>query len=186
MKKVILIFSMLLISKNINAEGVFDNTIFGVSFISQSVDIEVTTTGTVTESTDSGSGFGLYLDKYYKKKFRFNSTLSYIGYDTFDIAQLMFSADYLLPVNSRISFFGGVAAGGALQKYSDVGAGDSALGAVYGVQLGGIAFINDNLMLELGYRLRPSSGIETEVVNTDSIISVTDLSEVYFGILLMF
>jgi len=186
MKKIILIFSMLLISKNINAAGIFDNTIFGVSFINQNVDIEVTTTGSVDNNTDSGSGFGLYLDKYYKRKFRFNSTISYIGYDTFDIAQLMFSTDYLLPVNSRISFFGGVAAGGAIQKYSDAGAGDSALGAVYGAQLGGIVFINDNLMLELGYRLRPSSGIETEVVGTGSIISVTDLSETYFSILLMF
>lgn len=181
-----LMILVLLISKNTYAEGVFDNTIFGVAFLSQSADIEVTTPGSVVTDSESGSGVGLYLDKYYKRKYRFNSTLSYVTYDNFDIYQLMFSADYLIPVNGRISLFGGVAAGGALQTYSDSSATDGALGAVYGAQLGGIVYINDSLMLELGYRLRPTSGIETEIVNTGTITSVTDLSETYFSILLMF
>ncbi len=180
MKKISLMFFMLLISKSVYAGN------FGISFISQSVDIENTTSGVITNSTDTGTGFGLYMDSYFKRKYRVNSSLSYITYDTFDVAQLMFSADYLMPVSSRISFFGGLAVGGALQTYSDSSFSDGALGAVYGAQLGAILFVNDSIMLELGYRLRPSSGLETEIVVDSSTTTVTDLSEGYFSILFMF
>jgi len=188
MKKVTLMFFILLCSTRVSAEGVFDNSIFGIAFISQSAEIEMTTSGSlVSTESETGSGFGLYLDKYYQKKYRFNGTLSYVTYDTFDVAQFMVSADYLVPLNGRISFFGGLAIGGALQAYSDVSFSDGAGGSVYGAQLGGIMFLSDSLMLELGYRFRPTTGIETEIQNSPGTISsVTDLSEAYLSILLMF
>jgi len=187
MKKIISIFFMLLIANHANAEGFFDKTFFGVAFISQSAELETTTTGTTTSISETGSGIGLYLDKYLSRKYRFNSTLSYVTYDAFDVGQLMISADYLIPLNARVSFFGGVAAGGAIQTFSDASFSDGAVGAVYGAQLGGILFLNNSLMLELGYRFRPTSGIDTVVLNpADTITSVTDLSEAYFSVLFMF
>ncbi len=186
MKKVISIVLLLGISVNANAESFFDNAIFGISLINQNVDIEVSSSGSSVTGSDSGSGIGLYLDKYYKRKYRFNSTLSFINYDTFDISQLMFSADYLVPVNATVSFYGGGSLGGALQKYSDSSISDSALGLVYGVQLGSIIYINKKLMLELGYRFRPTS-IETDITSIPgTVTTINDLSESYFNILLMF
>lgn len=186
-KKIIMLF-ILFISNSANAEGMFDNTIFGIAFINQSAELEITNSGQVDSGSVTGSGFGLYLDKYVSKKYRFNTTLSYVSYDAFDVAQLMISADYLVPINGQISLFGGVAAGGALQSYTNSSSSDGALGAVYGGQLGGIMFVNDHLMLELGYRFRPTSGIETEIVDQSNTITstITDLSETYFSILIMF
>jgi len=184
MKKIYVVFFLLFTSINVNAENFMDNTILGIAFINQSVDIEAT--GTTLSGSDSGTGLGIYLDKYYKKTYRFNGTFSYITYDDFDIAQLMVSADYLFPMSPEISFFGGAAIGGALQKYGEASISDAALGLVYGVQTGAIAFINDNIMLEVGYRLRPTS-IETEVTSLPgAVVSINDLSETYISLLLMF
>lgn len=175
---------MLFCSSALHAENFLDNTILGVAFISQNVDTEISGTGVTT--SESGSGLGIYLDKYYKRKYRFNGTLSYITYDDFDITQLMVSADYLMPVNSSISFFGGGSIGGAIQTYSDASLSDSAIGLVYGVQLGAIGYISKNLMLEAGYRLRPTN-IETDIVTSPgTTATVDDLSETYISILLMF
>ena len=184
MIKICVVLFLLLTSINVNAENFMDNTILGIAFINQTVDIEVT--GTTLTGSDSGSGLGIYLDKYYKRIYRFNGTLSYVTYDDFDISQLMVSADYLLPISPEISFFGGAAVGGALQKYSDASVSDAALGLVYGVQTGAIAYINNNIMLELGYRLRPTS-IETDVENIPgAVVTINDLSETYISLLLMF
>lgn len=184
MKKISAVLFLIFTSINVNAENFMDNTILGIAFINQTVDLEVT--GTTLTGSDSGSGLGIYLDKYYKKIYRFNGTLSYVSYDDFDISQLMVSADYLFPVSSEISFFGGAAVGGALQKYSDASVSDAALGLVYGVQTGAIAFINDNIMLELGYRLRPTS-IETDIASVPgAVVTINDLSETYISLLLMF
>ena len=187
MKKYISLLALFLLPAIASAGSFFDGSIFGVTAISQNADLEVSSPGSATlTSSESGTGFGIYLDKYYKKKYRLNGTWSYVGYDNFDISELTVAADYLIPLNSDITFFGGVAAGGALQKFSDAGVGDSALGLVYGVQLGGIAYLNKHLMLELGYRFRPAN-VETEVESlTDTIITVTDLSETYLSLLLMF
>ena len=184
MKKISTVLFLFFISINVNAENFMDNTILGIAFINQTVDIEAT--GTTVTGSDSGSGIGVYLDKYYNKIYRFNGTLSYVSYDDFDISQLMVSADYLFPVSPEISFFGGVAIGGALQKYTDASVSDAALGLVYGVQTGAIAYINDNIMLELGYRLRPTS-IETDVTSIPgTVVTINDLSETYISLLLMF
>ena len=184
MKKIYVIIFMLMLSANARSESFFDNTIIGIAFINQNVDIEITGTNAGAFS-DSGSGLGLYLDKYYNKIYRFNGTLSHVTYELFDITELMFSADYLVPVSPEISLFAGAALGGALHKFSDSSASDGALGAVYGVQFGGIIFINNNLMLEAGYRLRPTS-IETEITATADTLTIDDLSETYISLLLMF
>ena len=176
---------MLFVSAKLHAESFFDNSIFGIAVINQSVDIEVSGVGQSATTSESGTGLGVYLDKYYKGKYRFNGTLSYIPYDRFDIAQLMVSADYLMPLNEQISFFAGLAGGSALQKYSDASISDSALGLVYGAQLGGIIYINKNIMLESGYRFRPAN-IETQIEATSQISTINDMSEFYFSILLMF
>ncbi len=177
---------MVFVSANVSAENLFDNSIVGIAFINQDVDIKVSGAGSSVTGSDSGSGLGLYLDKYYKKKYRLNGTLSYISYDDFDIIQFMTSADYLIPFNPQLSFFSGVAIGGALQKYSDASIGDAALGVVYGVQAGGIVFINDSLMLELGYRMRPTN-IETDISTLPgTVTTIDDLSETYISLLLMF
>lgn len=187
MRKIAVILFVLLLSNNSNAEGIFDNTIFGLTYINQNADISITSPASTLPRSYSGSGFGLYLDKYYKRKFRFNGTLSYINYESFDLGQLMVSADYLIPLNARYSFFTGAAVGGAIQKYSDASSiADSSIGTVYGVQAGVIAYINDYLMVELGYRLRPAN-IETELTSVaDAVITVDDLSETYLSFLLMF
>ena len=186
MKNIISLLIFMMLSSSVHSESFFNNTIIGVAFINQSADFTINGPDSVVSGSDSGSGFGLYLDKYYKRTYRLNGTLSYISYSAFDISELIFSADYLYPINSHISFFGGLAAGGAIQKYTASNITDSASGLVYGAQLGAIAYINDNLMLEAGYRLRPTS-IETELDSLPGAIStVDDLSETYFSILLMF
>ncbi len=186
MKKHIALLLMSVIAPATQADGIFDNTIIGLAFISQSAEIEVNGVGQNASFSETGSGLGLYIDKYYNRTYRVNGTLSYVSYDNFDIGEIIFSADYLLPINENLSFFGGAALGAATQKYTDAGVSDSALGAVYGLQAGAILYISKSIMLEAGYRFRPTS-IETELARTQGDIStVTDLSESYFSLLLMF
>ncbi|VAW66684.1 hypothetical protein MNBD_GAMMA11-3426 [hydrothermal vent metagenome] len=186
MKKYIVLVFMAIIAPVSQAESFFDNTVIGLAFINQSVEIEVSGAGADTRLSESGSGFGLYIDKYYDRIWRINGTLSYVNYNSFDIAEVIFSTDYLLPVSENLSFFSGVALGAATQRYSNSGVADSALGAVYGVQAGAILYINKFLMLEAGYRFRPTQ-LETEVTTMPGELStVIDLSESYFSLLFMF
>jgi len=166
-------------------ESFFDNLSYGVILISQSVDITVDTGTTSATGSESGSGIGIYADKFVGGKYRYNGTLSYVSYDDFAITSLTVGADYLMPMSSSFALFGGVAAGGAGQKYSDAGFGDMALGLVYGVQLGGIMFVSDNLMLELGYRLRLTN-LETEITTPAATATIDELSETYLSLVLSF
>lgn len=188
MKKLISILAFMLLSTSTPAyaESILDNSILGIAFISQDADIKISGPTTSANVSESGSGFGIYLDKYYKRTYRFNGTFSYITYDDFDVVQAMFSGDYLIPINGTVTMFAGAAAGGAMQQYSDASFSDSSLGFVYGMQAGAIAYINKNLMLELGYRARPTS-IETEIESSPgTTTTVEDMSETYFSVLLMF
>ncbi|HED34132.1 MAG TPA: hypothetical protein ENJ08_07955 [Gammaproteobacteria bacterium] len=186
MKKYLTLLLMFCIVPATQADSFFDSTVIGLAFINQSAEIEVSGTGQDVSFSESGSGLGLYIDKYYNQTYRVNATLSYVSYDNFDIGEIIFSADYLLPVNESLSFFGGGALGAATQKYSDASVSDSAAGAVYGLQAGAILYVNKYIMLEAGYRFRPTS-IETELALTQGDIStVTDLSESYLSLLLMF
>lgn len=154
--------------------------------IKQDADLSINTPSSSTSSSDDGSGFGIAFDKYYKRVFRFNVTGSYVGYDAFDVAKITVSADYLVPMDNRVAFFGGAAAGGVIQKYNDASLTDAALGLEYGLQLGVIGSISKGFMLEGGYRFRPTD-ITTNVAGTASTtVNVESLNELYFSVLMMF
>lgn len=73
-----------------------------------------------------------------------------------------------------------------MQKYSDVNMSDASFGLIYGAQIGGIAYINSDLMLEAGYRQK-FSNIETKVTGVSGIDAELDeVSEFYLNFLLMF
>ena len=96
------------------------------------------------------------------------------------------SADYLVPLNQTVSLFAGLTGGPGLQKYSDAGISDASLGLVYGAEIGGIAYVNSNLMIESGYR-RKLSNMKTEVTSISGMNSALDeVNEFYFSFLLMF
>jgi len=99
MKKIICSLLFALTANNVQAESILDDTVFGVSLIHQNVNLSVNDSGTTVNTDESGTGFGVYLDKYYKRKYRFNSTFSYVGFVVFDLAELSFSADYLVLSN---------------------------------------------------------------------------------------
>ncbi|MCW9012189.1 MAG: hypothetical protein OQL06_00285 [Gammaproteobacteria bacterium] len=166
-------------------DELFSNLIYGVAVINQSVDITMQSPGSSVTTSEDGTGFGIFADKYYRGKYRFNGSFNYVDYDNFYIDTLTASADYLFPYNANITFFTGATVGAGMQVYSDSSIGDASIGLIYGVQLGGIAYINKNLMLELGYRLRPTD-METEFAATGAVGTVDELSETYLSILLMF
>ena len=167
-------------------EPFFSNIQFGLVFISQSLDVISSNGTTTTTSSESGSGFGIYADKFIGDKYRLNGTLSYVSYDNFAIISATTAADYIVPMNANLALFGGLAAGVAGQKYTESSASDMSLALVYGAQLGGILFVSDNLMLELGYRLRLTN-LETEITtapgNTDTI---EQLNEGYISFVVSF
>ena len=167
-------------------EPFFSNIQFGLVFISQSLDVISSNGTTTTTSSESGSGFGIYADKFIGDKYRLNGTLSYVSYDNFAIISATTAADYIVPMNANLALFGGLAAGVAGQKYTDSSVSDMSLAMVYGAQLGGILFVSDNLMLELGYRLRLTN-LETEITtapgNTDTI---EQLNEGYISFVVSF
>ncbi len=181
-----LLLAIYMLPASLSAEGFLDNAIMGVSLVNQTMEIEVGGSEGSSEYTETGTGLGVYMDVYYRPRIRFNGTLSYIAYDDFDILETIVSADYLLPVNDTLSFFTGLAGGAAVQKFSDSGFGDAALGLVYGAQLGGIIYINEQWMFEAGYRLRLTD-IETDIaVPAGTTTTVNDLSESYLSVIMKF
>jgi len=186
MKKHISILLCLFVSNSTQAASFLDDVVFGVSLIRQDVNLEINTLDSTVNRSESGTGFGVYVDKYYKRKLRFNSTFSYVGYDSFNLAELTVSTDYLVPLNQKVSFFAGLSGGGGLQKFSDSGISDASLGLIYGAEIGGIAYVNSNLMLESGYRTKLSN-IKTEVTSVSGMNTALDeVNEFYFSFLLMF
>lgn len=167
-------------------ESFFSNMSLGLVFIGQSVDVTNKNGATSTTSSESGSGIGIYADKFIDGNYRLNGTLSYVSYDNFIITSLTASADYIIPLNPSFALFGGLAAGGAGQKYSNSSFSDMSLAMVYGAQLGGIVFISDNLMLELGYRLRLTN-LETEISTAPGTTETIDqLNETYLSLMVSF
>jgi len=167
-------------------ESFFSNLSYSIMFISQSVDVTNTIGSTSTTGSEKGSGIGISAEKFYKNRYRFNGTFNYVSYDHFAITSLTAAADYLMPVSSTLAVFGGVAAGAAGQKYSDSSFSDMSLAPVYGAQLGGIMFVSDSLMLELGYRLRLTN-LETEITTIPASIDTVDqLNETYLSLILSF
>jgi len=186
MKKLISILFLSLFVSHTQASNILDGAVFGVSLIRQDVNLLINTPGSAFSRNESATGMGVYLDKYYKRKYRFNSTLSYVAYDSFDLTELTVSADYLIPLNQSVSFFAGLSGGGGLQKYSDAGISDASFGLVYGAEIGGIAYVNSNLMLESGYR-KKLSNIDTEVTSVSGmVVDLDEINEFYFSFILMF
>jgi len=184
MNKIVSVFTLVFASFAAQAESILDNTMFGVSVINQDVNVAVKLAGTTVNVEESGTGFGVYLDKYHQGKYRFNTTLSYVGYDAFDFASMTVAADYLVPYNKQLSFFAGVSAGGGMQQYADMSLADASSGLLYGAQLGGIAYLNKELMLEVGYRQRIVN-VETDIDSGGTTL-VDEQSELYLSFLLMF
>lgn len=167
-------------------ESFFSNLSYGIMLISQSVDVTNTSGASSTTNSETGSGIGIYADKFYNGKYRFNGTFSYVSYDNFIVTSFTAAADYLMPVSGNLALFGGVAAGVAGQKYTDSSFSDMSMAPVYGAQLGGILFVSDNLMLELGYRLRLTN-LETEITTIPASVDTIDqMDEAYLSLILSF
>lgn len=168
------------------AEGLLDELSFGVSVVRQESSLSLTTAGNNIRYTDDATGIELYAEHYHLGKYRYKGSLAHIGYDGFDITELTVAADYLIPMDQQFSLFAGGAAGVAVQQFSDTGLSDSSSGLVYGVQLGGIYYLNKYFMAELGYRLRQAS-LKSEVAGaSNSRIELDQLDEIYISLLLMF
>lgn len=181
--KVRLILFLLLTIPTCSYANYFDdNYIFGTSLIQQYVDIESAANGS---SSDTGIGIGLYLDRYYKQKYRFNSSLSYVSYSQFDITGITVSADYLFPAATQFSLFAGASIGAALHKYDEGSFSNSAADAIYGIQLGGIKYLSDNYLIELGFRLKVTDLIIATTLPA-SKTTINNLNEIYFSVLFMF
>ena len=186
MKKLISVLFLSLFFSHAHAGSVLDDVVFGVSLIRQDVNLQINSPGSKVSLNESATGFGVYVDKYYKKKYRFNSTLNYVAYDLFDLVGLTVSADYLVPLNQEVSFFAGLSGGAGMQKYNDVSISDASFGLVYGAEIGAIAYVNSNLMIESGYR-KKLSNIKTEVKSaSDMEAELEEINEFYFNFLLMF
>ncbi|MCW8853749.1 MAG: outer membrane beta-barrel protein [Gammaproteobacteria bacterium] len=180
MYRTIALLLLLLLATNSYASKLF----WGISAISQKIDITLDDGITTTRTTDDATGFGIYADSYYQNKYRLNGTLSYIDYSSFSITSATVSADYLLPVNAQATIFVGATIGGASQTYSNSGIGDSAFDALYGLQTGAIMLISNKVMLEAGYRLK-FTGLETEFTGTTIMSTVDELNEAYISLTIL-
>ena len=177
MRRLITLTGLLLLFSN---PSMADNLLIGIAVINQEVEQQLATGGTVT---DDGSGIGIYADYYYKSQYRFNGTVSYVDYTDFYIATATAAADYLIPVNANFTLFAGATAGVASQSYSDSSASDMAMAPLYGVQVGGIVFVTNNLMMELGYRIR-ATDLETEF--PAQTVTIEEMNESYLSLILSF
>jgi hypothetical protein len=184
----LLLLMMLIVTPStvLSATSILDDLSFGVSVLRQESSLTLTSAGNNISYTDNASGIELYAEQYYQGKYRYKGSLTRIAYDDFDITELMFAADYLIPMNPQFSLFAGGAAGVALQQFADTGLSDSSSGLLYGAQLGGIYYLNKYFMAELGYRLRFTQ-LETEVIDaSNSRIELEQLDEMYISLLLLF
>ena len=171
---------LLLVTGNSHAEKIF----WGISAISQQVDLTINNGTSSSTITDDGTGFGIYADMYHQNKYRFNGAVSYIDYTSFSIASVTASVDYLIPVNPQATFLIGATAGGAGQVYSGAGVSDSAFAGLYGIQAGVIMLLGNNITLEAGYRLK-FTNLETEVTGTTTTTTVDELNETYLSLTIL-
>ena len=185
MKKLVVTLMLFVASMTVQAGNILDNAIFGVSVLSQDTNLVVKLPTSTVNVEESGTGISVYFDSFYRSKYRFNTALSFVSYEVFDFASLTVAADYLFPYNQQISFFAGGSAGGGMQQYTDTSISDSSFGLLYGVQFGGIAYLNKQIMMELGYRHRIAD-IETEIDSIAGTTLIDEQSDLYLSFLLMF
>jgi len=185
--KVLLKFILLLcLSVEVRAEYYGDHVLLGLSMIRQTVDMQSNNNGVISEISESGNGFGLYFDKFYQYQYRFSGAISYVTFNSFAVTELMFSADYLIPVDETMSIFAGLALGGVAQDFNDAAQSDLGIGLGYGAQLGGMKFLSENVLLEAGYRLRISDIATDFGAISQSSIVLDKFNEFYISVLLMF
>lgn len=185
-KQFLIILSLLVMVNTANA----NKLLYGMALINQQItqDINIASSASTITLKESSTGLGIYADYYFKGNYRFNGTISYIDYDDFNITSLTAAADYLIPVNPKFTLFAGITSGGAAMKFSNASLSNTSIGSLYGAQLGGIAFLSNGVMLELGYRMRMSN-IETELLNPggpSDISTVDELDETYLNLILSF
>lgn len=189
LRSFISVYALLFFINNASADNLMDelfsNLHFGVTVIDQGVDTSIRSATSKVTTSENGNGFGIFADKYYRGKYRFNAAFSYVDYTDFNIRCLTASADYLFPYSNNITFFAGATTGAVVQAYSDDNLNYTTMGLIYGIQFGGIAYASKNLMLELGYRLRPVD-LETDLDHIASTATVDQVSETYFSFLMMF
>jgi hypothetical protein len=191
LNRLLLASVLLLISSNALA----GNTLYGITFISQSITQEITpASGSSSLLETSGTGFGLYIDTFYDDTYRVNTTLSHVTHTDlnttdFTFTSLKASADYLIPVNASFTFFMGATIGGAAMVFDEASISEASLGTLFGGQVGGIVLLPANIMLEFGYRILPTK-IETDIVNTSGAVtstsSIDELSEGYLSLVILF
>lgn len=179
--KILLFFLLLIMSTPVSAANVY----YGVAILNQEVDISLESAGGTLETTDDGSGIGVFADMYYKGTYRFNGTFSYVDYTDFYITSLTASADYLIPIDATFTFFVGATAGGTGQVYDESSFSDMAMSYLVGAQLGGIMLAGDHLMIELGYRQRVTD-LETELPNISAVATIDKMSETYISLNIIF
>ena len=182
MLRFILLISLLFLSvQGVQADSGFDRLLTGVALISQQANIEIDDAGTITQLSETGTGFGFFADKYLNGEYRFSGIISFVDYSDFYVMSAAASADYLIPLSAQYAGFVGASLGVSSQNYSNASVSESAMAMAYGVQLGMIAFVSNQLMLEVGYRLR-ATDLKTDFVSgrtgtldeiTESYISIT-------------
>lgn len=186
MIKFIYIGFLFSLSSVVIAENLLETSTISLSVIRQEIDMVIKGPGSHVDISESANGIGLKIEKPYQNKYRIYAEVALIPYDDFTLAESIVSADYLLPLNSKISFFAGASLGLALQKYDDADLTDGSLGPVAGLQAGGVLDLSRQFLIEAGYRLR-STKLETEFTGaTDTVATVDQLSEAYLALVLKF
>lgn len=193
MKKISTLLNLLLLamlvaapSISLSAEQFLDDLSFGVSVVRQESSLSLITADNKSRYTEDATGIELYAEHYHLGKYRYKGSLAHIAYDGFDVSELVASSDYLIPLNPQFSLFAGGAVGFALQQFPDTDLSDTSSSLLYGIQLGGIYYLNKHFMTEAGYRLRLTS-LKTELGDAgNSRIEIDQLDEMYISLLVMF
>ncbi len=185
MLRFILLLSLFVISVHgARADSGFDQLLTGVALISQQANIEIDDAGTITQLSENGTGFGIYTDKYLNGEYRLSGIISFVDYTDFYVMSAAASADYLMPITAQYAGFMGAGLGLSSQNYSNSSVSESALAMSYGVQLGMIAFVSNQLMLEVGYRLR-ATDLKTEFLSGKTG-TLDEITESYLSIIFTF
>ena len=185
-KKRYIITLILLVFPILATADYFDQKqLFGISLIHQSAGSNLSNG---SSASNNGTGIGMYFDRYDQQTYRYNNSFNYIQYsgaENFNIIELTMGADFLIPVMMDSSLFAGMTVGAVMQKFSNENITNAAIEPLYGVQFGGIKYLNENFLLELGYRIRA-----TNLTTNDDVTNISsnlhELNEFYFNLLFMY
>ena len=178
-------FLLLVLSGAAQAESLLNNLRYGVTLLSQDLAFEVASDTAVASASESNSGIAIFAEKFYNHKYRFSGSLGLVSHTGSKILNATLSADYLYPIDGRTALYGGLAIGGAGQQYNGSSLSDMSMGLVFGGQLGALFFINNNISLDLAYRIR-STSLEAEVAGSPLLITTTGLDEIALGLVISF